>query len=363
MVRCVLGLVAVGHPCSATGDALARSGGERRPLWSIDGDVLRATRSVLDVVRRAGAVRIAELSTRRLADAAALMAAEHRGVGVAAATGFSDEVVCLRSLQELHQDGCAGYVAEVDDELVGVLCVRLVPPVGFVPAHGFAIRARDPDPTSIVVAMLAVATPDLIDAGVERITIDHIATQAPRVALHDAGFGIGAVFAVRSTEPLSMTETPVEVRTATFDDLDSIAELSHIELRYRSEAPMHASGAERSLGDTRAHHAEIFENGCVHLVASLRGRDVGLLTLETNSPAPRLCAHGAHIGPTATRDDVRGLGVGTALVSAALEEARTQGHRQLSVDFDSRNPLSRPFWLGLGFVATGYRQRRVIRRS
>ncbi len=313
------------------------------------------------VVRRAAAVRIGELTTSRLADAAALMATEHRGVGVAAATGFSDEAVCRRSLTELHADGFAGYIAEADDELVGVMCVRSFPPVGFAPAHGFAIRARERDPTSIVVGMLAAATPDLIDAGVERITIDHIAAEAPRVALHDAGFGIGSVFAVRSTEPLSIAETPAHVRTATFDDLDSIAELSHIELRYRSEPPMHAPGPERSLGETRTLHAQLFERGCVHLLASIDGRDVGLLTLETTSPAPRLCAHGAYIGPTATRADVRGLGVGTALVAAAVDEARTQGLRQLSVDFDSRNPVSRPFWLGLGFGATGYRQRRVIR--
>lgn len=343
-----------------------RPAGER---WTVRGpggrvvswDVVDATRNVRGVVRRADSVQIGALSTRRLADAAALMAAEHRCVGVAAATGFGDEVVCRRSLDELHHDGCAGYVAEVDDELVGVLCVRLFPPVGFVPAHGFAIRAREHDPTSIVVAMLTAATPDLIDAGVERITIDHIAAEAPRVALHDAGFGMGSMFSVRSTEPLSSAETPAHVRLATFDDLDSIAELSHIELRYRSEPPMHAPGPERSLGETRALHAELFESGCVHLVASLHGRDVGLLTLETTSPAPRLCPHGAYIGPTATRADVRGRGVGTALVRAALDEARTRGHRQLSVDFDSGNPVSRPFWLGLGFVATGYRQRRVIR--
>ena len=306
-------------------------------------------------------MRIGELSTSRLADAAALMAVEHGGVGVAAATGFSDEVVCRRSLDELHRDECAGYVAEVGDELVGVMFVRLLPPVGFAPAHGFAVRAGDHDPTSIVVATLAAATPDLTDVGVERITIDHIAAEAPRVALHNAGFGIGSVFAVRSTEPMLNAETPVHVRTATFDDLDSIAELSHIELLYRSEPPMHSPGPERSLGETRALHAELFEGGCVHLVASLHGRDVGLLTLETSSPAPRLCAHGAYIGPTATRADARGLGVGTALVGAALDKARRQGQRQLSVDFDSRNPVSRPFWLGLGFVPTGYRQRRMIK--
>jgi hypothetical protein len=48
-------------------------------------------------------------------------------------------------------------------------------------------------------------------------------------------------------------------------------------------------------------------------------------------------------------------------VAAALDEARARGLPFLSVDFDSTNPLSRPFWLGLDFTPTGYRVRRVIR--
>jgi hypothetical protein len=36
------------------------------------------------------------------------------------------------------------------------------------------------------------------------------------------------------------------------------------------------------------------------------------------------------------------------------------GHKAVSVDFDSSNPLSRPFWRGLGFEPTGYRVRRTI---
>jgi hypothetical protein len=183
------------------------------------------------------------------------MATEHRVVGAAVATGFVDEVVCRRALHQLHVDGFAGYVADADDGLVGVMCVRSSAPVGFAPAHGFAIRPGDADPTSIIVAMFAEVMPDLVDAGVERITIDHVAAEAPRVGLHHAAFGIGSVFAVRSTEPLSIAETPIHIRRATVDDLDSIAELSHVELQYRSEPPMYAPGPERSTGETRALHS------------------------------------------------------------------------------------------------------------
>jgi hypothetical protein len=35
-------------------------------------------------------------------------------------------------------------------------------------------------------------------------------------------------------------------------------------------------------------------------------------------------------------------------------------YHAISVDFEPSNPLSRPFWLGLGFQPTGYRLRRTI---
>ena len=91
------------------------------------------------------------------------------------------------------------------------------------------------------------------------------------------------------------------------------------------------------------------EGGAVHLVATLDGRDVGLLTVELTSPVPRLCPDGQpYIGPTATLPGARGRGVGHALVDAALTWAYAHGYQWISVDFDTANPLSRPFWLNAG---------------
>lgn len=306
-------------------------------------------------------MRVVTLTADRLAAAAELMANEHGRADDARVTGFADEAVCRRALSELLSDGFDGFVALVDGELVGVMCVRTVPPVAFVPAHGLALRPGDDDPTSIVVALLAAATPGALDAGAARVTIDHIAAGATGGALHDAGFGGGSVFAARATTALPVDATSVRIRTGTHVDLDSIAELSHIEFMDRYRPPVHALLPERSHLQTRELHEALLDDGGIHLIAAVDGRDVGLLTIEHRSPAPRLCPDGAHIGSTATRPDARGRGVGTALVAVALDEARAAGHRFLSVDFDSTNPLSRPFWLGLGFTPTGHRVRRVIR--
>jgi GNAT superfamily N-acetyltransferase len=275
--------------------------------------------------------------------------------------GFDRDDVATDGVFELRENGFDGWCAFDADELVGVMCVRTIGQVAFVPAHGFALRSGDDDPTSLVVAMLAEVTEHAVRAGALRITLDHV--DAPEVgeALHRAGFGGASVFAVRTTSPMGIDAGAVSIRRGGVDDLTSIGELSHIEFMYRFAAPLHALQPNGTLAETRAAHAKIISNGGVHLIAALDGRDVGLLTLESTSPAPRLCPDGAYIGPTATRPDVRNVGVASALVAAAVDEARSRGLEHIGVDFSGNNPISRPFWLRRGFTPTGFRLHRVLR--
>jgi GNAT superfamily N-acetyltransferase len=137
--------------------------------------------------------------------------------------------------------------------------------------------------------------------------------------------------------------------------------LSQIEFAYRSTPPIYAHPQSRTLAQARVDHDRLLDEGAVHFLARRDDRDVGLITVEFTSPAPRLCPNGQpYIGATATRPSVRSQGIGSALVHAVLDWAQTNGHATVSVDFDSSNPLSRPFWLGLGFELTGYRTRRSI---
>ena len=119
-------------------------------------------------------------------------------------------------------------------------------------------------------------------------------------------------------------------------------------------ADVRASPRSALAGLVAEHHA-LREGGAVHLVATFDGRDVGLLTVELTSPVPRLCPDGQpYIGPTATLPEARGQGVRHALVAAALTWAYDHGYQWVSVDFDTANPLSWPFWLNAGFRPAGY---------
>jgi len=308
-------------------------------------------------------LEIRRLERHDLDEAAALVAREHtaarNGQPLLPAT-FLDPRSCHEGLTDLLADGSRGVVARDGARLVGVMCGRTTDGVGFVPAHGLAVESDRADPTAVVVRLFAELAPVLLDDGAWRFTIDHVEFDPLVAALNNLGFGRASVFATQMSRPIEDLP-PVDVRIAERDDLDVIAALSQIELDHRSVPPIYAPPQRRSLAETHAMHERLFDDGAVHFLARRDGDDVGLLTVELTSPAARLCPHGQpYIGPTATHPGARGTGIGTALVLFALDWATSAGHETVSVDFDSANPLSRPFWLGLGFLPTGYRLRRFI---
>lgn len=273
---------------------------------------------------------------------------------------FRDPQHCHAALTDLLADGFQGFVATEDRQCVGLMCGRTTDAVGFVPAHALAVDPDLVDVSAIVAGLFAATAPVLVDDGAVRFTVDHVDLNPLGVALYNVGFGRGAVFA---TQPARAIRPGPEVaaRVGTSDDLDAIAALSHVEFAHRSTPPVFAPPQPRTLADTRALHERLLEEGAVHFLARRDGNDVGLVTVEFTSPAPRLCPDGQpYIGPTATHPSVRGQHIGTALVHCVLEWAHVNGYDTVSVDFDSSNPLSRPFWLGLGFEPTGYRVRRTI---
>ena len=286
-----------------------------------------------------------------------LRARSHRP-GVPAA--YIDPEHCRGALDELLADGYVGVVAHDESRPVGLMCGRTMDTVGFVPAQGLAVDPDLVDATAVVVGLFAQLAPVLLRDGALRFTIDHVDLHPLAAALSDCGFGRGSVFATQPTRPIEPA-VDVDVRIGTADDLDAIAALSLVEFVHRSTPPIYAPPQPRTLADSRTLHERLLAQGAVHFLARRDSSDVGLVTVELTSPAPRLCPNAQpYIGPTAIHPSVRGQGIGHALVHRVLEWAHAAGYDAVSVDFDSSNPLSRPFWLGLGFEPTGYRVRRSI---
>ncbi|MGW1022354.1 N-acetyltransferase family protein [Streptomyces sp. NPDC002577] len=89
-----------------------------------------------------------------------------------------------------------------------------------------------------------------------------------------------------------------------------------------------------------------------HLVAENGGRIVGYVRLALAIPLPSN-AHVRQIQGLAVADEARGLGVGRALVRAAVDEARRQGARRISLRVLGHNTPARKLYESEGFVVEG----------
>ncbi|MFJ8935636.1 GNAT family N-acetyltransferase [Streptomyces sp. NPDC102365] len=89
-----------------------------------------------------------------------------------------------------------------------------------------------------------------------------------------------------------------------------------------------------------------------HLVAELGGRLVGYVRLGFPTPLASN-AHVRQIQGLAVADEARGHGVGRALVRAAVEEARRQGARRITLRVLGHNTPARRLYESEGFVVEG----------
>ena len=311
---------------------------------------------------------IDELEGATVERAGALVAREHataRQMRPELPAGFEDAGVCAAALQRLCNSGHRGLVATGNGRTIAVMTaiVRQHPAGGRyarLAAEGFAVDPDLADPTGVLAVAFGDLASPLIADGVLRYYLVHAALPRLPEALGNLGFGRNGAYGIQPAAPRRCSSA-VAVRVAGIEDLDTVACLALVEIKHRSAPPMFAPRHDRPLADLIAEHRALHESGAAHFVAAVDGRDVGLLTVELTSPVPRLCPAGQpYIGPTATLPGARGRGVGHALVDAALTWAYARGYQTISVDFDTANPLSRPFWLNAGFHPAGYGVLRLI---
>jgi len=314
---------------------------------------------------------IDDLDDTTIERAGALIAREHaaaRQLRPELPAGFDDAQACAAALQRLRDSDHRGLVAAEEGRAVAVItvAVREVGGIGryaSLRAEGFAVEPSLADPTGVLAAAFGDLASPLIAEGVLRYYLVHIALSRVEEALSNLGFGRHGAYGVQPAVA-RRSSSAVAVRIAGAEDLNTVARLALVEMQHRSAAPMFAPLQDPPLADLAARHRGLRDNGAVHLLATLEGRDVGLLTIELTSPAPRLCPDGQpYIGPTATLPDARGRGVGHTLVDAAITWAHAHDYQWISVDFETANPLSRPFWLNAGFCPVGYGVLRLLDRG
>lgn len=272
-------------------------------------------------------------------------------------------------MRGLFAAGHQGRIALDNGTTIGLLMGRVDGPASDLPAAGFAVDPTHPDPTQVLSELYGGLATDLLALGGTRHYLSHL--DVPRLvrAVTDLGFGRISYCAVRPVDgviPQPPASDEVTVRLATTDDLETIARLCLVEIGYRYVPPIYTPPPTKpkSFEDVLEAHRRLDRDGAAHFLATLGDEDVGVLTLESRGNAPGLCPDDQpFIGETATVAAVRGRGVGTALVEAAVRWSIDSDYSGVTVSFQPSNPVSRRFWLGSGFVPTGFWTVRTIHGS
>ena len=165
------------------------------------------------------------------------------------------------------------------------------------------------------------------------------------------GFGCQAVWAVREPEAVPPVGFGGEIRLATEDDLGAGLDLFAELVDHQAQTPSFSDFKAQPRDELEAEALEDFRGGVfVELVAERDGRIVGWLSLyERPEGDLRVPAGNIDLSFAATRQGVRGEGVGLALAHHALAYAAEHGFRSITVDWRSANLLSSRFWPKRGF--------------
>ncbi|HEX5164170.1 MAG TPA: GNAT family N-acetyltransferase [Thermomicrobiales bacterium] len=181
------------------------------------------------------------------------------------------------------------------------------------------------------------------------------------------GFGRDMGWGLRDTGPIEPAQMipGLTIRRTTVDDLDVTFQLDTALARYESRSPVFmpypTAVAEREWRADLS--ASLADDQLSFWLAELDSRPVGLLNVN---PPP------AHISPLLTPDtmvnisaasvvpDVRGIGIGGALVRHALDAARSEGHAWCRMSWMTANLYSSRFWSRHGFEPVAWRMSRVI---
>jgi ribosomal protein S18 acetylase RimI-like enzyme len=171
------------------------------------------------------------------------------------------------------------------------------------------------------------------------------------------GFGQEQVHATGPTRAEAPSEPQgFTIRQAEPSDLERVLGVAGTISSHQAGAPVWAGLPVSQREDMREDWEELLaEEGAVVLLAERDGQSIGYVATYPGDE-PGL----AHLPVAGTRADVRGGGVGVALVEHALHRAHRDGLHSVALDWRSTNLPASRFWPNRGFVPTHLRLRRDV---
>jgi GNAT superfamily N-acetyltransferase len=305
-------------------------------------------------------LRIVPLNLEHLERAVAMVAARYRAQrswSPFLPPRFERPEAIVPRLED-HAGNVPGVAALRGDRLVGFVLSLLVRNRGerlaYVPDFG---HAADPEGCYDIYRQMYAAIADRwLANGCFWHAISFYPHEREAIdAWFSVGFGLAVIDALQPLDPahrpeLARSAAPVDVRRGGPGDVDTVTPLELALERHLAASPAYLPllieggrrGWESWLGD---------ESHALWL-AFQEGEAVGYLRFEPSEGLVLPTASDKTVAITGafTREDVRGRGIGTALLRRGFEWARSEGYTHCSVDFESANLPGSRFWLGSGFV-------------
>ncbi|MFN2195680.1 MAG: GNAT family N-acetyltransferase [Anaerolineales bacterium] len=164
-------------------------------------------------------------------------------------------------------------------------------------------------------------------------------------AWHWMGFGMIAVDAIRSLEPIQRHAVDVHIRRAALQDIEQVIELDEALWQYAQGTPIFLLWKKRD----RSYFVDWLQdsNKTVWL-AERNGEPVSFIRLGPADDDVSTIIYDEQttsIYGAFTREAVRGDGIATALLDHALRSARASGYERCAVSFEPMNLIGTRFWL------------------
>jgi GNAT superfamily N-acetyltransferase len=224
----------------------------------------------------------------------------------------------------------------------------------FVPEAGFGTDSADPRRIiQIFDALYAELCREWCHAGfLNHAIITYDEEREFRNHLFHQGFGGVCMDAVRPALSLNLP-VPADLRVFEVKSADDSAmmawmDLCNLHAAYMRSAPLYLGSAQE-----RHEMAELLEwlsHDTHHAWIAVKtsdGTPVSYLQLEMETDGTSMLVRDPHnmaVTGAFTKPDMRGNGVATLLLDAALRKAASLGMKSVSVDFETRNAPAMAFW-------------------
>ena len=190
------------------------------------------------------------------------------------------------------------------------------------------------------------------ELGVSRFMLTVPASEPELVdAWFRLAFGCQAVWAVREVAPAEPIDFGGSIRPATADDVEAMIDLDQLLFNHQAVTPSFSGLEPATRDELRKEFEDVWKDDTyIPFVAEADAGVVGTLGLYRRPEGDlRVPANSIDLAFAATRDEVRGGGVGRALTAFAFNWAHEHGFTAMTVDWRSVNLLSSRFWPNRGF--------------